>query len=357
MTTLEVIPNDAVANELLNKIEMTRCLALLGPNNIMPAQLRLNAIDTYYSVARKLVKAYIRQLFPSSENPQVLTRYIKMDMIPTHSRVCLDLYGYQNSNREEVTLLRFIEPIRVALENFHQSLQMNRNYLYVQCNSANATFFVRASSDDFINRRGSVKEYVSSVLTALRTTKEALDAVILAIGDFDETIARCRVIKAEQDEQERLRQANAVADICTKLTGIGYGPFATAANTTPRRAPRVARRTEETTNVAPQAETATTITGRVVREALDDMIRTRGPQEPMPRAHLDGLTVGTVILDEMAHMPDTMEIPITRIPVTHIPITPEAPRMTDMNGNVVRPAEPELQARLNQILREQGVVI
>lgn len=336
MTHLEVIPNDVAAAELLNKIEMTRCLALLGPNNITPAQLRLNVSDTYYSTARKLVKAYIRQQFPSSENPHVLTRYIRMDMIPTHSRVCLCLYSYQNSYREDGILLRFIEPIRVALDNFHQALQTYRAYLHVQCNSTTATFFVRASSDDFMNRRGSVKEFVSSVLTAIRNTKEALDAVILAIGDFDETIARCRAIKAEHDEQERLRQSNAVADICTKLTGIGYGPFATVSTptTTPSRpervAPRVAPRAAETTNVAPQAETATILTGRIIRESL---------------AHLRGTHEPTAHMDEMTIMPDNMDAPAA------------APRMTDMNGNVVRAAEPELQARLNQILREQGVVI
>ena len=336
MTTLEVIPNDAVAKELLNKIEMTRCLALLGPNNITPAQLRLNVSDTYSSVARKLVKAYIRQSFPSSENPQVLTRYIRMEMIPTHSRICLALYGYQG--REEAALLRLIEPIRVAIDNFNHTLQTNRNYLYVQCNRPKATFFVRASSDDFIYKRGSLKEYVASILIAIRTTKEALDAVVLAIGDFDETVERCRAIKAEQDEQERLRQANAVADICTKLTGIGYGPFATVI--TPTTIPSRPERVAETTNVAPQAETATILTGRIIRESLSQL---RGTLEPA--AHIDGLAVDSIIMDEITVMPDTIDIPAS------------APRMTDMNGNVVRPAEPELQARLNQILREQGVVI
>ena len=334
---LEIIPNDTVANGLLDKIEVIRTLGLARDCGVTIPQLRVNSSDTYYSIARKVMKSYIRQQFPSSDNPQILTRYIKVKLIPSQKRIAGALWGYQSSQRTEQEALRFIEPVRVALDALIDSVRIHRNNIQIQSAGDEMFVYVKACSDDFIQVRGRLKEHLLGLTLSVRSFKDAMNRATEVIGDYEATLEQGRALKRAHDEAEERRRANIVADVCTRITGIGYGVFAT------QEAATAANENVIVEEVRP---------GVFHRVQFVDENPLGGHPDPIGHLGDRGTPFDDDNMQRVEDDDDNEEHDEDNGDdgVIEITIPVEAPRAR-------RRAEPELQERLNQILREQGVVV
>lgn len=289
------IPNDAAARDLMHKLDYINVLRLSESKGLLFKQVGITKSDTVTAATKKIVKAYVKHKFPSSTHVKTSTSLISATLVPTQATLLRIAYSLGEANSLSKTKLMHVKPVALALTNFIRIAGGIRHIVDFTLESVSPAINVYISGGAISERSGSVKDYVLGIFTGLDSLKEALDNLVLAIPDLPAAIQEGTRLKELDDAEEARKAKTLVEDTLTSLTGIVYGNSQVA---------------PVEINIPEQVAVAPVVTRPDTRVAMA-----------------------------------TFDTTVTA--ATQAPIAPEP---------IVAPAPQSIQDRLNELMRQQGVV-
>lgn len=327
--------NDQDAIKLLNKLSIV-CLAKVAlSKGILFNQLDLDRDDTSASIAKQILRVYVKNAFPSGSNLKVLTKGISINLIPNQTRAIDIAFCNTNPDYEKFTVLQYLPKVKDALHAMGRARDTLNNVVEFSYKTTGLSIVFRVNEDVISSGSVAINDYVMGCMVTIDSLKQAIDNLVVALGDIDATVAFAEREKI-RIEREKHRQAFLeVGGIISELTGISA--YQTMV--------------DDPVDAVVAATTATVTVTPVVTAADDTATVTT--------AHAHPTAVG-VQGNTGTPGPVGTQGPVGRATgrLTHVEeVAPVAPVATvDFVVNGVTPASEDMQERLNRILREQGLL-
>ena len=317
--TKVIIPNEAAAAQLLRKLELVNIVSLAESKGLVLSQIAAKEDDTVDAIGRKIVKAYLKHRFPTASGVRVLTRSYKV-ALNARQNAAFNLIYSRGYNTQQYQDICGNPEVGAAFTNLTNAISMTRSIATIGSDGPNHNISFEVANASLV-RFGMVRSYLMGIMIAIDTLKDTLDEVVSVLTDIPAQIRTGGAARIAAEAAAAVKARQDMEEIFSDLTGNLYN--LTAA-------------TETLATVATTATIATPARSAPARDAITVM---------RPDEYEDDDDDDDDIFEDDEDDGEDDEDDGDGV-IEVIPVGPQ----------VARPAAPDLQERLNQILREQGVL-